>query len=58
MWYLVSKYLYANLDMTEDTNPILANLMKEPKNLMNKQLILYADIVDYKPPTITNGLSQ
>ena len=44
--------------MTEDTNPILANLMKEPKNLMNKQLILYADIVDYNPPTITNGLSQ
>ena len=32
--------------------------MKELKNSMNKQLVFYADIVDYKPPTITNGLSQ
>ena len=32
--------------------------MKELKNSMNKQLVFYADIVDYKPPTITNVLSQ
>ena len=34
--------------------------MKELKNLMNKQLViyLYADIADYMSPTITTGPSQ
>ena len=37
---------------------ILANLMKELKNLLNKQLVLYADVADYKLPTIITGPSQ
>ena len=32
--------------------------MKKLKNSMNKQLVLYADIPDYKSPTIINGPSQ
>ena len=31
---------------------IYANLVKELTNLRNKQLVLYADIADYKSPTI------
>ena len=37
---------------------ILPNLMKKHKNSMNKQLVLYADIADYKSPAIITGLSQ
>ena len=37
---------------------VLVNLMKELKNLMNKQLVLYADIADYKSPTLITGRSQ
>ena len=32
--------------------------MKELKSLMNKQLVLYADIADYKSPTLITGRSQ
>ena len=32
--------------------------MKKLKNSMNKQLVLYADIADYKSPTIITGPSQ
>ena len=37
---------------------ILANLMKQLKILMNKQLVLYADIAAYKSPPKITGPSQ
>ena len=37
---------------------IFANLMKELQNSTNKQQALYADIAEYKLPTITTGPSQ
>ena len=37
---------------------ICASLVKELTNLRNKQLVLYADIADYKSPTIITRSSH
>ena len=37
---------------------IPASLMKKLENLINKQIILYADLTDYKSPTIVTGSLQ
>ena len=37
---------------------ILANLMKKLENLINKQMVLYADLADYKSPTRVTGSLQ
>ena len=37
---------------------ILASLMKKLENLINKQMVLYADLTDYNSPTIVTGSLQ